>query len=106
MEIIPEGKNFRLVQDDELPSILKVLEKHLPYALKVRLFTILLISMRLIMCAPKNVKSSVDGRRKYASASSIKLPSRSFYIFTSIQFTVHPRVSKAQTWVLVTFDIM
>lgn len=37
MEIIPEGKNFRLVQEDELPSILKVLEKHLPYALKVRL---------------------------------------------------------------------
>lgn len=35
MEIIPEGKNFRLVHDDELPSILKVLEKHLPYALKV-----------------------------------------------------------------------
>lgn len=37
MEIIPEGKIFRLVQDDELPSILEVLEKHLPYALKVRL---------------------------------------------------------------------
>lgn len=36
MEIIPEGKIFRLVHDDELPSILKVLEKHLPYALKVR----------------------------------------------------------------------
>lgn len=36
MEIIPEGKIFRLVQDEELPSILKVLEKHLPYALKVR----------------------------------------------------------------------
>lgn len=36
MEIIPEGKNFRLVQDDELPKILVVLEKHLPYALKVR----------------------------------------------------------------------
>lgn len=35
MEIIPEGKLFRLVQDDELPSILKVLEKHLPHALKV-----------------------------------------------------------------------
>lgn len=36
MEIIPEGRIFRLVSDDELPSILKVLEKHLPYALKVR----------------------------------------------------------------------
>lgn len=36
MEIIPEGKLFRLVHDDELPSILKVLENHLPYALKVR----------------------------------------------------------------------
>lgn len=37
MEIIPEGRRFRLVNDDELPSILKVLEKHLPYSLKVRL---------------------------------------------------------------------
>lgn len=36
MEIIAEGKNFRLVHDDELPSILEVLEKHLPYSLKVR----------------------------------------------------------------------
>lgn len=35
--IIPEGRIFRLVHDDELPSILRVLEKHLPYALKVRL---------------------------------------------------------------------
>lgn len=35
MEIIPEGRIFRLAHDDELPSILKVLEKHLPYALKV-----------------------------------------------------------------------
>ena len=41
MEIIPEGKNFRLVHDDELPSILKVLEKHLPYSLKVRLMLII-----------------------------------------------------------------
>lgn len=37
MEIIPEGKNFRLVHDDELPSILDALEKYLPYSLKVRL---------------------------------------------------------------------
>jgi hypothetical protein len=36
MEIIPEGRNFRLVNDDELPSILDVLEKHLPYSLKVK----------------------------------------------------------------------
>lgn len=36
MEVIHEGKLFRLVQDDELPSILTVLEKHLPHALKVR----------------------------------------------------------------------
>ena len=35
MEIIPEGKHFRLVQDNELPEILIVLEKYMPEALKV-----------------------------------------------------------------------
>jgi hypothetical protein len=35
MEIIPEGKNFRLVQDEELPQILEMLEQHLPHSLKV-----------------------------------------------------------------------
>lgn len=36
MEILPEGKNFRLVNDDELPTLLDVLEKYLPYSLKVK----------------------------------------------------------------------
>lgn len=36
MEIIPEGKNFRLVNDDELPRILETLEKYLPHSIKVR----------------------------------------------------------------------
>lgn len=35
MEIIPEGKNFRLVQDHELPEIMAVLEQYMPEALKV-----------------------------------------------------------------------
>lgn len=35
MEIIPEGKHFRLVQDIELPEILEYLERYLPEALKV-----------------------------------------------------------------------
>lgn len=34
MEIVPEGKNFRLAQDDELPAILDFLSEHLPDALK------------------------------------------------------------------------
>ncbi|CAO1392397.1 unnamed protein product [Diamesa hyperborea] len=34
MEVISEGKNFRLVQEHELHDVMKVLEKHLPYALK------------------------------------------------------------------------
>lgn len=34
MEIIPEGKHFRLVQDSELPEILNYLEQFLPEALK------------------------------------------------------------------------
>lgn len=36
MEIIPEGKNFRLVQDNELPELLLVLEQYMPEAVKVR----------------------------------------------------------------------
>lgn len=36
MEIIPEGKNFRLANDDELPRILETLEKYLPHSIKVR----------------------------------------------------------------------
>ena len=35
MELVPEGKNFRLVQDSELPEILNFLEDYLPTALKV-----------------------------------------------------------------------
>lgn len=38
MEVLPEGKNFRLVKDEELPEICEVLEKYLPEALKVNLF--------------------------------------------------------------------
>lgn len=36
MEIIAEGKNFRMVSDDELPKILETLEKYLPHSIKVR----------------------------------------------------------------------
>lgn len=35
MEIIPEGKNFRLLHDDELNDVLEELEKYIPEALKV-----------------------------------------------------------------------
>lgn len=35
MEIIPEGTNFRLVQDEELPAILEHLKQYLPEAIKV-----------------------------------------------------------------------
>ncbi|KAJ1526014.1 hypothetical protein ONE63_009188 [Megalurothrips usitatus] len=34
MELVPEGKNFRLVQEAELPGILEFLSGHLPAALK------------------------------------------------------------------------
>lgn len=37
MEIIPEGKNFRLLHEDELNDVLlEELEKYIPEALKVR----------------------------------------------------------------------
>lgn len=39
MEIIPEGKNFRLVHDDELPQIMEFLEQYIPHALKVIIMT-------------------------------------------------------------------
>lgn len=35
MEIKSEGRNFRMVSDDELPKILETLEKYLPYSMKV-----------------------------------------------------------------------
>lgn len=36
MEIIPEGRHFRLVQESELPEILDYLERFFPESLKVR----------------------------------------------------------------------
>lgn len=35
MEIVPEGKHFRLLREDELPAILDFLEQYLPESLKV-----------------------------------------------------------------------
>lgn len=35
MEIISEGTHFRLVRDDELPSLLEILQQYLPEAIKV-----------------------------------------------------------------------
>lgn len=35
MEIFSEGKHFRLVQENELPTILKLLEAFLPESIKV-----------------------------------------------------------------------
>ncbi|XP_044735282.1 glycine N-acyltransferase [Chrysoperla carnea] len=35
MELLPEGKNFRLVHEDEFPSILEFLEQFLPHSLKI-----------------------------------------------------------------------
>lgn len=37
MEIVSEGRNFRLLQEEELPAILDFLEKYLPDSLKVRI---------------------------------------------------------------------
>lgn len=42
MELLPEGKNFRLAQEDELPEILEFLSNFLPDALKVRVVLIYL----------------------------------------------------------------
>jgi len=35
MEVVPYGKNFRLVPEDELPELLDYLSQHLPQSLKV-----------------------------------------------------------------------
>lgn len=37
MEVLPEGKNFRLVAESELSDILDFLEKYLPDSLKVNI---------------------------------------------------------------------
>lgn len=34
-KILPEGKNFRLVQEEELPGILNFLKNYLPDSIKV-----------------------------------------------------------------------
>ena len=36
MELVPEGRNFRLVREEELPQILNFLETYLPESLKVK----------------------------------------------------------------------
>jgi hypothetical protein len=35
MEVVPYGKNFRLVPEDELPELLEYLSQYLPQSLKV-----------------------------------------------------------------------
>lgn len=40
MEIIPEGRHFRLVHESELPEILVTLERYLPESLKVCIYQI------------------------------------------------------------------
>lgn len=42
MEIVPEGKNFRLVSEDELPAVADVLVQYMPESLKVTFNEILL----------------------------------------------------------------
>lgn len=37
MEIVPEGKNFRLVTEDELPAVADILVQYFPESLKVNL---------------------------------------------------------------------
>lgn len=37
MEVLPEGKNFRLVQEEELPDILNFLSQFLPGSMKVNI---------------------------------------------------------------------
>ncbi|GBP19190.1 hypothetical protein EVAR_11512_1 [Eumeta japonica] len=34
MEIVPEGKNFRLLSEDELPAVAEILEQYMPESLK------------------------------------------------------------------------
>lgn len=35
MEIVPEGRNFRLVPEHELPEVAEILEQYMPESLKV-----------------------------------------------------------------------
>lgn len=40
MEIVPEGKNFRLVTEEELPAVADILVQYMPESLKVILSVI------------------------------------------------------------------
>lgn len=37
MEVLPEGKNFRLLTESELPDVIHILEKYLPKSIKVNI---------------------------------------------------------------------
>lgn len=37
-EVLSEGKNFKLVKEEELPEIVDILEQHLPESIKVGTF--------------------------------------------------------------------
>lgn len=41
MEVLSEGKNFRLVHENELPEIVDILEQYLPDSIKVKFFIFL-----------------------------------------------------------------
>jgi hypothetical protein len=50
MELVPEGKNFRLAQENELPELLDFLSEHLPDSLKVReMYLIFMVPYILVM---------------------------------------------------------
>lgn len=60
MEIIPEGKNFRLVQDNELPEILLVLEQYMPEAVKVCNFFTFFYSIFSFLRTKKKQQNKIE----------------------------------------------
>lgn len=60
MEIIPEGKNFRLVQDNELPELLLVLEQYMPEAVKVCNFYFFYYSIFSFLNTKKNQPNKIE----------------------------------------------
>lgn len=82
MEIIPEGVNFRLVQDDELPAILEYLKRYLPEAIKVCPFRLQILSPNLIR---SSIAYKMNVQCRWLSMENNKLGFLSFCFPINIQ---------------------
>lgn len=77
MEIVPEGKNFRLVSEDELPAVADILVQYMPESLKV---TFNGFEIRYAYLRNTFLLKLLAGRTKIKLAIIIFILSTQFYI--------------------------